>query len=132
MPIILWNDSYSVRVREIDEQHQRLIALINALYEAMTSGRGKDVLSSTLSELVDYTRSHFSYEEQRMRACQYPDYAAHKKEHEALTERVVQLQKRHEMGEAALTVEVMVFLKEWLTNHILEKDKKYSPYMNKD
>ena len=63
MALIKWNDSFSVGVVEIDLQHQKLVALINDLNEAMLQARGKTVLTRILNELVSYTVVHFGTEE---------------------------------------------------------------------
>ena len=63
MPLFVWNDSYSVKVAELDNQHKKLIGLINQLYDAMKEGKGKDVLEVIFTELIEYTKNHFSAEE---------------------------------------------------------------------
>ena len=131
MALITWDDSYSVQVKDIDEQHLQLIYLINKMHDAMSTGQGKLILAEILEELVDYTKTHFSYEEQIMLKCQYPDFNAHKDAHEALTKKVMDFQKRYQAGQVALSVEMMNFLKDWLTNHIVETDKRYIPYLTK-
>jgi hemerythrin len=59
MALITWNDSLSVKVAEIDEQHKKLIAMINELNDAMRLGKGKDVLGKIVNGLVTYTTTHF-------------------------------------------------------------------------
>ena len=60
----------------------------------------------------------------------YPDFLAHKSEHDHLTERVMDLQRGFRSNEVRLTIEAMEFLKDWLRHHILGSDKKYSPFLN--
>jgi hemerythrin len=129
MPYITWNDAYSIHHKEIDLQHQKLVALINELFDAMSLGRGKDTLAKTLGELIEYSRTHFSYEERLMAGSAYAGYLAHKAEHEAFTQKVLEFQGQFLSGQAALTVKVSAFLKDWLTNHILGTDQKYVPHL---
>ena len=67
MALMVWDNSFSVNVKEIDAQHQKLIALINDLHDAMKTGKAKDVLGKILSDLTDYTVYHFGNEERLSR-----------------------------------------------------------------
>ncbi len=125
MPIVVWNDTLSVGVKKCDEQHQHLIGILNQLYDAMSQGRGKQALAATLNELIAYTRTHFADEEKMMAAVQYAGFAEHAAEHRDLTNQVLDFQKRFETGEVSLTVEMLNFLRDWVTNHIQKTDKKY-------
>ena len=129
MPIV-WNESLSVKVKEIDQQHRKLIALITSLEEAMSKGRGKDVLGKVLGELVEYTKQHFAFEEKLMVAHQYPELAQHRQKHFSLTQQVLELQIKQAAGQAALTIPTMSFLNSWLTEHIQNVDKKFGAYLN--
>lgn len=130
MPLIQWGPKYSVNIQEIDNQHQKLMALINQLYDAMTAGHGKDVLGKVLNELANYTVNHFAYEEKLFQQHAYPETAAHKAEHVKLIQQVTDLKQKFESGKAHITLEVMNFLKDWLNNHIMVVDKKYSAHLN--
>lgn len=129
--LMTWNENMSVGVRVLDEDHKRLVAIINELHDALKTGHGKDALGKVLDELVSYTKSHFAREEQFFTKTGYAGSAAHKKEHEDLTKQVLEVQRKFKNGETGgLSLEVMVFLKDWLTNHIQGSDKKYGPYLN--
>jgi hemerythrin len=130
MDLIAWNDGFSVNIKEIDEQHKKLIKLINDLNSAMGSGKGKDVLGSVLTGLVEYTKIHFAAEEGLMQKHQYPAYQSHKILHDALTKQVVDVTNKFQEGKSIVTIEVMNFLKDWLTNHIQNTDKKYTAHLN--
>jgi hemerythrin-like metal-binding protein len=127
---IQWNSNLSVNVAAIDGQHQRLIALINALNDAMALGKGKEVLSKIINELVNYATSHFALEEKYFDYYKYPEAVAHKKEHADFVKKVGEFQNKFNGGMAGLTLEVMVFLKDWLVKHIQGTDKKYSAFFN--
>lgn len=123
-----WKDAYSVQVKEIDAQHRQLFQLAGELYTAMATGKGAGVLDSILTQLVDYTRKHFSYEEALMRQNRYPDYAAHKAQHDALTKQVVDFRAEFQAGKKTMSVQLFHFLQEWLQHHIADSDRKYTPY----
>ena len=125
-----WDQKYSVNVREIDQQHMKLFELINELHEAMRVGQGREVMSQTLQGLVDYTKYHFSTEERYMTLYGYPEYANHKSEHRVFVDKVLEFQREFESGSLLLSLEVMDFLKNWLSRHILVNDKKYAPLFN--
>ncbi|MGB9623535.1 MAG: bacteriohemerythrin [Phycisphaerae bacterium] len=128
MPILTWSESLSVGVDEFDNQHRKLINMINALHDAMAKGQGREILGPLLDALVQYTATHFASEEKRMQQLHYPSYLQHKVEHDTLTRQVRDLKQRFDAGKTTITLEVMKFLREWLTNHIQGTDRKYGPF----
>jgi len=125
-----WNDSYSVKVAALDNQHKKLFDLINELHQAMKLGKGKDVAGAVLHRLIDYTVYHFSAEEKLMEQHKFPELATHRAEHKALTDRVLAFKKDFDADTAPVTVELMNFLQQWLVNHILRVDQRYSDFLN--
>lgn len=130
MALISWSDTYSVNVREVDEQHKKLIDLINKLHDAMKVGKGSQMIGDVLASLIDYTGSHFATEERYMKLHSYPEYEHHKKEHNLLVMKVLDVQKNVQSGKAPITQDVMMFLKDWLVKHIQGEDKKFGPFFN--
>ncbi|MEW6117819.1 MAG: bacteriohemerythrin [Nitrospirota bacterium] len=130
MALMTWSDALSVNIKEIDEQHKKLVGMINDLHDAMKVGKGTDVTGAILTGLVQYVATHFATEEKLMKAHSYPEFLKHKTEHENLTKQALELQKQFGEGKPVLTVELMNFLKNWLTNHIQGTDKKYGPFLN--
>ena len=130
MALITWSDTYSVQVRQFDDQHKKLIEMVNDLHDAMKIGKGKEALGKILKSLIQYTAMHFSSEERLMKQHNYPDYEQHKKEHNQLVMKVQDVQKKYLEGSTILSQEVMNFLKEWLRNHIQGEDKKYGIFFN--
>jgi len=131
MTFMTWNDKLSVGVASIDEDHRKLIGLIDELYEGLQSGHSKEVLCGVLDRLVDYTQYHFEREEGFLRKTGYPEIAEHKKEHDTMTEWVLDVHKQYKNGTlVAPTLEVMNYLKDWLYDHILGSDQKYSFHLH--
>ncbi|GHT90983.1 hypothetical protein AGMMS49545_14460 [Betaproteobacteria bacterium] len=126
-----WSDEYSVGIDEIDEQHKTLFTLIDRLHQAILHKEGSKVCGGILNELVDYTRIHFSLEQTLMRVGGYPEYAEHCGLHKALVDEVEALQHKIETGQAAISFELLQFLRNWLTKHILGEDMKYGSYFRK-
>ncbi len=129
MALLNWSDDLSVKVNGLDNQHKKLVDLINDLHNAMKEGKGKEKLGAILNELISYTKYHFSAEEKLMQDKNYPGYRQHKDEHDALTKKVIEFSDQFAAGSVFLSNEVLVFLKDWLVDHIKGTDKKYSPYM---
>lgn len=130
MALIEWNDTLSVQVAEIDQQHKKLIDMINQLNDAMMVGKGKDALSGILSDLIRYTRTHFSTEEKYFNEFAYPDAEQHITEHMTFTQKVGEFKQKLDSSALGLSIEVMNYLSDWLKHHILSIDKKYSAYFN--
>lgn len=130
MALINWDESLSVNVEEIDLQHKGLIAMINELNDAMRTGKGKEVTGKTVNNLIKYTVTHFKTEEDLFAKFNYPDAEKHKKEHAAFVKKVLEFKDGLEKGKLTLTMEVMSFLSDWLTRHIMGTDKKYTEFLN--
>ncbi len=124
--LIEWTDAFSVGIPSIDQQHRKIVELINELNAAMESGETDAVLHRIFRELVAYTDHHFRYEEDLFARVGYGDAAAHRREHDELRARVDDLKTRVERGDFVLGVEVMSFLRDWLTSHIQGSDQAYS------
>ena len=125
-----WKPEYSVNIAEIDQQHQKLVAMLNMLHEAMQKGEGRAVLGRILTNLAVYTKTHFATEERLMKSHEYPDYAIHKEKHRKMTEVVHKHVEQFESQELKNPIEVFQFLKDWLKKHIIQTDMGYSAYLN--
>jgi hemerythrin len=131
MPLMTWTEKLSVGVAVLDEDHKRLVSMVNELYDAMQAGHGKETLGRILNDLVHYTKEHFAREEKLFAQSVYPAALAHKHEHDALTQQVIEVQQKYMSGAgAALSIDVLRFLKSWLINHIQGSDQKYRPHLN--
>jgi len=131
MAYLDWNESYSVNIKEFDQQHRKLVSLLNELFEAMKAGSAKQVLGAILNSLIDYTEKHFAAEEALMEKYDFPELWRHRNEHIHLTKQVLAFKEKYERGEASLSVEMSGFLKAWLTDHIMKTDKRYTEFLNK-
>ena len=129
MALFTWTESLSVQIASIDTQHKKLIELINLLHTSMKSGKAQEVNPQILEELNNYTQYHFKYEEEMMRRAGYKDIVAHKAAHAALIQQLNEIDQKSKNGTAIVTVELLNFLKYWVTTHIAETDKKFSSQM---
>lgn len=125
-----WKNVYSVGNTKIDQQHQKLFDIANRFHSAFEGEKSHDELESIFSELLDYTRFHFHDEEELMRMHQYPDLEQHSEKHQQLLELVMRLRKELDARKAGVEVEIVRFLKTWLSGHILGIDTRYRAYVN--
>jgi len=125
-----WTTAYSVKVNAMDAQHKKLFDIIRELYNAMQLGHGKEVAGEVLRRLIDYTVNHFAAEEKLMAEHAYPLLDKHLVEHKLLVNKVLAFKKEFDAGSTAITVELMIFLQKWLTNHIKTVDKQYGDFLN--
>lgn len=130
MPLLEWNESHSVNIKEIDGQHQKLVGFMNELYDAMRAGKSKEVLGGILNELVNYAVYHFDTEEKFMTKYEFPLLEEHVREHTAFKAKAADLVTRYENSTAIISIEVMNFLRDWLNTHIMDTDKKYQSFLN--
>ena len=130
MALFEWKDTYSVKVGVFDKQHRILIDTLNELHEAMLARKSDAILSEIIKTLINYTNFHFSFEENYMKNYNYPGYADQKKSHDNFVARVKDFQQQLAEGKLMLSMEIMNFLKDWLKNHIMVTDKKYSSFFN--
>ena len=128
MAFITWNDSFSVGVDSIDNQHKKLCDMVNLLHEAMGAGKGNDAVGKIILETVNYSKQHFAFEESYMKGIGYPLFNDHKKIHEDLTRQATELQNKVKNNERINVIATCQFLKDWLQNHILKEDKKYAQH----
>ena len=129
-PFVIWNQSWCIGVKNVDAQHENLVALVNKLHQAMGEGKGKNVLEEILGSLVSYTKAHFRDEERMMEQNGYPDLIEHKRQHAALTKKVLDFQTEFKSGAMGMSIDIMQFLSTWLKGHILGTDAKYVTLMH--
>ncbi len=129
MALLQWSDELSVGIDIIDKQHMILVRAINLLAMAIEKNSEKELLAAIFETLADYTTTHFAYEEELFDHFGYPESIEHKKDHQALLDKVNALKKRFDAGEENLGPQVLKFLVDWLTKHIMGTDKRYASFI---
>lgn len=131
-PLMVWSSKLSVGLETIDDQHKILVQLINDLHRTMKTRQDLAASGKILDELVQYTKTHFNFEENIFDKFGYEKSREHKAIHARLVAEVVEFQEKFRLGDASLAIELMEFLKKWLTTHIQVEDRKYVPFMKEN
>jgi len=129
MDLIKWTNEYSVGIEEIDNQHKGLIIVINELFSLMSEGKAQSKLIDIFDYLTDYTKKHFKAEEDMMLKYSYHEFDQHKLEHINFIDKLSELKEDYISNKITISLEILNFLKDWLINHILITDKKYSKHI---
>jgi hemerythrin len=128
MPLIEWDERFELGVKQFDDHHKHFIGLLNKIYDYVTCDTHNDILEPVLVELIDYASYHFAAEEHWMGVHKFPGLEKHQEEHQKFSRRVVEIQKAFYAGKADITLDVLVFLKNWLSHHILNTDAEYGRF----
>ena len=131
MSKITWNESFSVGVNVLDEQHHKIIDLINRFVEQESEAFDREILETVLSELIEYGFEHLKLEEAMLEENDYPDFQKHKHEHLLYVQKITQSAKRKKSLSEEEFIELGEFLNQWWTDHILEEDMKYRPFFER-
>ena len=128
MKDLLWSQTLSVEVKEVDDDHRRLVDLFNMLNHAVNDGSDARYIGIVMEELVNCTAWHFSHEERLMLEHGYPGLEAHRQEHLDLMDTVRDLQ-REILRTGRLEEAEFEVLEQWLTGHILADDMKFGEFL---
>ena len=131
MPPSLWDESLEIGYALIDAQHRELFRRVDALLEAIRSGRSAGELGQLLAFLGDYVVTHFRTEEALMEERDYPGRATHLAQHADFIRDLALLREEYarEGGTALLVVRVNARVTRWLFEHIARTDRKLGTFL---
>ncbi|GAA5180594.1 bacteriohemerythrin [Acinetobacter kookii] len=118
-----WNETYNIGIDVIDNQHRQILDYINALEQVKNTGQ-RDKIKEVLEDLIDYTQSHFSFEENLLEQVSYQYLPSHRGIHELFVKRLNDYRLKFEKGEA-IENDLYRLLSKWLINHIQHDDQDY-------
>lgn len=118
-----WNETYNIGIEVIDNQHRQILDYINALEQVKNTGQ-RDKIKEVLEDLIDYTQSHFSFEENLLEQVSYQYLPSHRGIHELFVKRLNDYRLKFEKGEA-IENDLYRLLSKWLINHIQHDDQDY-------
>lgn len=124
-----WNDDYLLGIPSIDRQHRELITMLGEFDGAILERRSREITGEILARLGRYTLEHFDYEEDLLARYDYPGLDEHRRAHAAMRQRVEDLLAAHGGGRVVPSMELMRFLKNWITTHIMGTDRLYADFL---
>ena len=130
MTRFVWNSTLETGVRRIDEQHQELFRLANAL-DALLEREVTDdePIADAIWALTDYVVQHFADEEELMASSGFPMARAHKMQHQRLSGETLKLAADYFNGQQVAVERLAPFVAKWLTEHILADDIEIAKHM---
>jgi hemerythrin-like metal-binding protein len=133
---LVWNDSYTTGVPEIDEQHMILVHTLNEAGEKLVNNSKHELLEQITQDLLSYALYHFDTEEALMQEYGYPDgpdsdMGQHLKQHRSFSAKVVAIREGLKAGAPISSNDLLEFLNAWLINHILNTDRKLGSFIVK-
>lgn len=128
---IQWRESYAIGIKEIDDEHKQLFDAIDKLFSACSQGKGKEEVGNTLKFLEDYTKIHFTDEQEIHIKYNYPERISHRAVHDNFLKTFEGLKKQFDQEGASVlfisTVNKTVL--DWLIKHIGSLDKAFAAYV---
>jgi hemerythrin len=128
--MLIWKDEYSVKVKEIDNQHRQLFEIINGLVECINKIPNEAMVEEIVSKLVEYKRVHFETEEKYFHQFNYEGTNAHEAQHREFNQKVKEIQEKHQGSVITFAFELVDFLEDWLIYHLMNMDQKYVKCFN--
>lgn len=128
MPIIAWDDSFSMCVPQLDAHHQRLVELVNEFYEAIKTGQAPAAMRNVLDQLKALADAHFQAEEKLLAAHGFPGLEGHAQEHRSLTKELKGLLRDCDLSSPEKQWTIFQYLDRWTLKHFIESDKKYAQF----
>lgn len=126
----IWNDSFSIRIARMDGHHKRLFEIADTILEHLSNDSDRTALANVFDALVDYTRYHFSSEEELMVLYNYPRIEEHRKKHGELIRQVLEYTEKALDGNLPDKDNFLRFMDGWMIRHILDEDRKYGAFLN--
>ena len=128
MESINWKDEFSVGVKELDDQHKKLLAMINKLIIEQKTLTDPKTIADLLTEMTDYAQVHFRAEEYLMAEYGYEQKTLQEKQHQAFIDKTISFCSASDIGPNILSTALLDYLGTWLVEHILQEDMKYKEF----
>jgi hemerythrin len=129
MPLLSWKPEYSVNREDLDRHHQEMFHILNSVYDNLMNSRESSFLLPSIDRLSGIAKYHLSVEEQCLREMCVPDIDHHIAKHREFTESIEMIRNGYYENYLEASKELIILLGEWLFNHVLKEDRKYSDMM---
>ena len=126
--LIRWKEDFNLNIKIIDQQHRKLVDMINVLYNSVIDKEDHKVIEQTLQDVMEYAFVHLRQEERYFEQCNYTYAPEHIACHQSFVQKAEEFHEAYLINRSLLTQDVLEFLRDWLTKHILQEDKKYANF----
>ncbi|MBI2472871.1 MAG: hemerythrin family protein [Planctomycetes bacterium] len=130
MEKIMWDETFSVGVRDLDAQHKQIVIMVNTLIEMGDTKVDSEIISDTLTKMTQYAIEHFQKEEQYLLDYGYPEYPSQRKHHQEFKKKTAGFCMETMLHKVTVSAEIFTYLRLWWINHILKEDMKYKKFFN--
>ena len=138
MPKIVWSKRYRVNVKKLDNQHQHIAELVNAINDRIKARDDSKGIVTGFTELIDFTKNHFETEETLMKKTDFPDRKKHRKEHKELVNLLSDVRKQFKreaksFGDFDYDVakDWLAIHADWFSVHLVHSDRDFGAFLNK-
>jgi hemerythrin len=125
---LVWSESLSIGLDQLDDQHKKMVGILNALQEAISQGSQKPDVERVIADLLSYTRYHLSFEERQMVVAAYPGLSDHQREHRGLVAQIeiyaLQVNDRQPLA----AIKLLKFVNQWWSRHLATSDRAYGEF----
>jgi hemerythrin-like metal-binding protein len=125
---INWSPEYSVGVGMLDEQHKRLVLMLNRMIDTREAATGSQVVSEMISRMTAYAQEHFKFEEDLLTKIGFPRLDQHIQSHNKFRKKIVDLCMAVPLGVSSVPQVMLNFHVQWWQNHILQEDMQYRSF----
>lgn len=125
-----WHERYNVKVERFNEEHKHLFEIVKKLYVAIENKDDRIALALIINDLIRYSKEHFTEEETCLMEAQFPNFEQHKREHRLFIQKIEQFASDYNYGKHLLHFDILMFLKNWVLQHIMVSDKQYGDFLN--
>ena len=126
MDLIQWKKEYSIGVKKLDNQHKKILKIVNQNMERQFSTQNEREMEEILEDLQNYIKEHFKTEEEYMLKHHYSGYEEQRKEHNQFVDRLFEAQKEYLKYGRVTSINIFNFVWDWFSHHILILDKMLS------
>ena len=130
MGLFKWKDEFSVNNEELDQQHKLFLDTLNTVHNRIGSVESSEVFKKSITALGHYVDVHFIEEEEHLVEIGYPDIERQRQQHDYFRARISELENScQDLSDTDLQ-KLLVFMRDWFLNHILEADQDYAHFVS--
>ena len=126
---ITWNDSMSVGIPEIDEEHKHFLICVDELNTMITLKSDINQIQKKAQKVIDMHKYHFLNEELMLELSKYPSVKEHKILHRNMQMKFTEYEKAlSEKRSGDEVVQIGLNIRNMLVTHIMLEDSAYARY----